>query len=270
MIFLVKGVINSVIFNTNMLYLTLNVDERIKLVKKAFTLAEVLITLGIIGVVAAITLPALIQKQQEKILVNQLKKSYSAFSQAFLMVVAENGPAESWDIGNDDTPEGANKLYNLFKPHLSVIEDCGANSGCFYQGTYKALNAPALQTQPSTYTRYARGRLSDGTAFLFATRGSGCNADYSSDGSGRYSRICGQVYVDINGDKNPNQAGVDYFLFMITKDGIYPAGLKGYRNPYGLICQYNNTNNTNGPTCSGWVIMHENMDYLRRDISNEL
>ena len=40
-----------------------------------FTLAEVLITLGIIGVVAAITLPALIQKQQEKILVNQLKKS---------------------------------------------------------------------------------------------------------------------------------------------------------------------------------------------------
>ena len=68
MTFLVKGVIHSVICNTNMLYLALNVDKRIKMVKKAFTLAEVLITLGIIGVVAAMTLPALIQKQQENLL----------------------------------------------------------------------------------------------------------------------------------------------------------------------------------------------------------
>lgn len=240
------------------------------MVKKAFTLAEILITLGIIGVVAAMTLPALIQKQQEKILVNQLKKSYSAFSQAFLKVVAENGPAESWDIGNHATLGGANKLYNLFKPHLSVVEDCGINRGCFYTGTYKALNAPAFIWQPSTHTNYARGRLSDGTAFLFWSAGEGCNTDYSSDGSGRYSKICGVIYVDVNGDKSPNQAGVDYFMFIITKDGIYPAGLKGYKDMYGVICQYNNTSNTNGAVCSGWVITHENMDYLRRDISNEL
>ena len=238
--------------------------------RNGFTLAEVLITLGIIGVVAAMTLPALIQKQQEKILVNQLKKSYSVFSQAFLRVVAENGPAESWDIGNNNTSEGANKLYNLFKPHLSVVEDCGINRGCFYTGTYKALNAPAFSWNPSTISHYAKGRLSDGTAFLFWSGGTGCNLDFSSDGSGRYSRTCGAIYVDINGDKNPNQAGVDFFSFIITKDGIYPAGLKDYRSPSGTICQYNNTSSTNGIACSGWVITHENMDYLRRDISNEL
>ena len=47
---------------------------------KAFTLAEVLITLGIIGIVAAMTLPAIIQKQQDKITVTKLKKMYSVFN----------------------------------------------------------------------------------------------------------------------------------------------------------------------------------------------
>ena len=45
--------------------------------KKAFTLAEVLITLGVIGVVSAITMPTLIQNQQEKVLINQLKVANS-------------------------------------------------------------------------------------------------------------------------------------------------------------------------------------------------
>ena len=57
--------------------------------KKAFTLAEVLITLGVIGVVAAMTLPSLIQKHNEKVIVTQLKKVYSTFSQAYKMAEAK-------------------------------------------------------------------------------------------------------------------------------------------------------------------------------------
>lgn len=59
--------------------------------KKAFTLAEVLITLGIIGIVAAITLPAVINKIEDKQFKSAFKKQYSAVSQAMLKVYADEG-----------------------------------------------------------------------------------------------------------------------------------------------------------------------------------
>lgn len=62
--------------------------------KKAFTLAEVLITLGIIGVVASMTLPALIQKNNEKQIVVRLKKLYSMLQQAHLNIINEYGPLD--------------------------------------------------------------------------------------------------------------------------------------------------------------------------------
>ncbi len=62
--------------------------------KKAFTLAEVLITLGIIGVVASMTLPALIQKNNEKQIVVRLKKLYSMLQHAHLNIINEYGPLD--------------------------------------------------------------------------------------------------------------------------------------------------------------------------------
>lgn len=237
--------------------------------KYGFTLAEVLITLGIIGVVAAMTLPTLIQKQQEKIAVNQLKKSYTVFSQAFLNAVAENGPAESWDIGTQDSQEGADMLYKIFKPYLLKVKDCGKSDGCFYNGTYKALNAPAFEWQPAPNKCYSRGILADGTSFAFWSGGSGCKMDNSMDGTGKYSKSCGYLIVDINGEKQPNRAGVDFFSFVITKYGVIPSGGYNFKNFYGEICKYNDTSTKNGRACSGWVILQGNMDYLRRDISND-
>lgn len=58
--------------------------------KTAFTLAEVLITLGIIGIVAAMTLPALIQHYEKMVLKNQFKKSYSVFFNAVKLAQAKN------------------------------------------------------------------------------------------------------------------------------------------------------------------------------------
>ncbi len=55
----------------------------------AFTLAEVLITLGIIGIVAAMTLPTIIQKQQEKVLINQLKVANSTISNMQLLAAKD-------------------------------------------------------------------------------------------------------------------------------------------------------------------------------------
>ena len=65
--------------------------------KKGFTLAEVLITLGIIGVVAAMTMPALVGNYKKNVTVNRLKKFYTVMSQATNIAIAKNGPMESWD-----------------------------------------------------------------------------------------------------------------------------------------------------------------------------
>ena len=99
------------------------------MIRKAFTLAEVLITLGIIGIVAAMTLPAVVSKYKEKVLVERLKQTYSIFSQAFLRAVQENGPADSWDLGEATTMEGAEKLYDILAPYLRVGEPCRGENG---------------------------------------------------------------------------------------------------------------------------------------------
>ena len=77
---------------------------KIQAFKKAFTLAEVLITLGIIGVVAAMTIPTLINAQQEKATITKLKKTYSVLQQALLSAQQEYGDVPSWGfVGNYQT-----------------------------------------------------------------------------------------------------------------------------------------------------------------------
>ena len=69
--------------------------------KKAFTLAEVLITLTIIGVIAALTIPNLLQKHQEQETVTRLKKAYSTLSQTTAKAIADNGPISTWEVDNE-------------------------------------------------------------------------------------------------------------------------------------------------------------------------
>lgn len=98
--------------------------------KCAFTLAEVLITLGIIGVVAAMTLPILISNNNKKVAETQLKQAYSLLNQALKLSEAENGSAIYWDwsiMGNGTsvmtTPEGQSAFFDTyFKPYLKKIK----------------------------------------------------------------------------------------------------------------------------------------------------
>ena len=63
----------------------------------AFTLAEVLITLGIVGVVAVMTMPTVIKHHQQQVTVNRLKHTYSTLSQAIKLSETENGFVKEWD-----------------------------------------------------------------------------------------------------------------------------------------------------------------------------
>lgn len=101
---------------------------------RAFTLAEVLITLGIIGIVVALTLPSLISRYKKKYVVNNLKTAYSILNQAILESSAENGDYHYWDFTNT-----VKFAETYIVPYLKTVKVCGTaisqtykyNSGCF-------------------------------------------------------------------------------------------------------------------------------------------
>ena len=80
--------------------------------KRAFTLAEILITLAIIGVVAALTLPTLIQNHKKQEVSSKLQKIYSMMNQAILMSEIDNGPKESWSNCYKNTEETPVNIIN--------------------------------------------------------------------------------------------------------------------------------------------------------------
>lgn len=234
--------------------------------KAAFTLAEVLITLVIVGIVAALTVPSLVAKYQEQQTISKLESAYSSLSQALRMAELHNGKIDTWDIGVKDTKEGSVKLYNYIAPELQKIKDCGDQRGCFAE-SYGNLKGNSYSWQPDSYNKYVRGRLNNGVSFLLWSAGSGCNVNYSKTHSGSLTRTCGSFQVDINGDKKPNRAGYDFFAFAITKDGLIPSGTKDYVSPYGSTCSLSSSNASSGSVCTAWVLYKKNFDYKRKEIS---
>ena len=101
------------------------------LCKSAFTLAEVLITLGIVGVVAAMTLPALIEKHQKLVFVTEIKYAYTIIANAFLASKAENGDPTGWDWGSDFSNTNIERIVKTYlSPYLNKAEEglTGANN----------------------------------------------------------------------------------------------------------------------------------------------
>lgn len=88
-------------------------------IKRGFTLAEVFITLVVIGIIVAITIPSLINKTNEQETVVGVKNAYSILSQAVNMAKTENGDLDTWFADNDNNKVG---FVNKLKPYLSVVK----------------------------------------------------------------------------------------------------------------------------------------------------
>lgn len=106
---------------------------------KAFTLAEVLITLGIIGVVASLTIPTLYNNFQKQATITKLKNAYTTLYQAIRLSEIDNGDVSQWNFGADNN---VNDISNWFNQYL----------------------APYLKyTKTETYSPYINVYLADGT-----------------------------------------------------------------------------------------------------------
>jgi len=228
--------------------------------KTAFTLAEVLITLGIIGVVAALVMPSLIANYKEKQTVVRLKKAYSILSQAYQRAVNDNGTPDNWGLVTGKP--GGNIILGNLAPYLNIQENCGTDPGCFPSSGYKYLSGPA---SPAPTADMAKAVLADGTSIYLTVVDATCSSNLGN--SPMLANYCGWIYVDINGLKSPNQVGKDLFVFTVTRSGIVPNGVQDETTyPFNSSCQ----TNSNGVGCTAWVIFNENLDYLHcNDLSWE-
>ena len=222
---------------------------------RAFTLAEVLITLGIISIVAALTIPSLVQKHRERVVVTKLKKNYSTIQQAYLMAVQELGTPDLWNLEMSGTDDTKNILYYL-KPYLKVTKYCGSKPNGCWEATLNLKGGTFMNMEGNS--TYSKAVLSDGSSILTSVVSASC-ASYSSD----VKELCGYYRVDINGTKQPNTLGKDVFTFYITKRGVVPAGTASEKNSgYSFENSCRDSSSHEGRGCTAWVIYNENMDYL--------
>ena len=186
--------------------------------KNAFTLAEVLIALTIIGVIAAITVPALIQRTNKQEYVSALQKAYSTLSQVTNQIIAEKGsPKSSCADCNDGWAYSQENIYNLYKTKLNVLKDCGTAAGCFHFKSIKGLNNKIVGGWCDQETGNRKMILTDGMMLLFRNVYPECNGASSNP---EEEQPCAAIAVDINGIKKPNIWGRDVFLLYITENGL--------------------------------------------------
>lgn len=187
----------------------------------AFTLAEVLITLGIIGVVAAMTLPTLIQNHQKQVYATQLKKSINVFENMLNKMKADEGVTEldqielfskgichGWDCDGFDGSNYADfsVIQETIAKYLKTAKICkvGECTATYKAETFKTKDNKTLSCGYS-------GNMSKWLGF------------YSTDGaiyyvySGSFNDL--DVKIDVNGEKGPNTYGRDVFSFY--EDGYH-------------------------------------------------
>ncbi len=206
--------------------------------KTAFTLAEVLITLGIIGVVAAMTLPTLIQQHQKQVYVTQLQKAVNTWDNMMRKM-----QADEWVTELKDT--------ELFSKAICSDYDCE----WFNNTDYNYVNYTALEEIIVKYLKTAKickqgectNEYKNDQTYKIKTANTinnsvcGYNSNffpakfigfYSVDGTIYYLGTAGfsalSVVIDVNGDKNPNTIGRDLFTFYLYNynnnyKGLSPA-----------------------------------------------
>lgn len=193
--------------------------------KQAFTLAEVLITLGIIGIVAALSIPTLIKDYKRAVSITKLKKTYSVLQQAIQRTVADNLGYSTVNFSDGDTQSMINWYNYYLKPNLRIQKDCIDTERCWHSaGVTKKLNGNTaiwdsgqkgiggniivFRTFDNVYVNL------DGAVATDIQNNFGVNMDESGL----------VLHVDVNGDEGPNVIGQDIFVFVFNNKVLVPAG----------------------------------------------
>ena len=215
----------------------------------AFTLAETLVVMGIIGVVAALTIPNLNQSTGDREKIAKVKKIYSNLEDAFGRATAIYGPIDEWfsnvPAGMDTLTRTGDRLTEFMK----VSKNCGREKkkGCL-NTTQKNMFDGGV-TNPDNTTTFYKFVLADGATVAI--------------------HPLGIIFVDIDGaNKGATQLGKDVFGFAYyyEHDGIIDALTVPRADNMAQYIGYltpKSQNEVNAFFATGWIIDYGNMDYLK-------
>lgn len=166
--------------------------------KFAFTLAEVLITLGILGIVASITTPTVIGNYKKKTYATKLKAVFYEINEALDLITTEEAKTRTLDtsLHTDILPDGTSVdgLDNFMNTYFTVVQKCVNGSGNCFAAKYNN----SVDNNPCTkYTAYV---LNNGAALCLH----------------RTPNHMVYFYIDINGVVGPNSSGRDIFYLRTT------------------------------------------------------
>lgn len=174
--------------------------------KKAFTLTELLVALGIIGAIAALSIPSLLNNINARMLTTQLKSTVGSIQQLATDQLVAN---KTKDLSDTDF-KSADSL--IVDKNFSIVKKCDTAGECWDQ-TYKKLSdmsvlnrIPGKDEGNMTTVKLKNGVL---LSYKLAT----------SEEFGDEDSAIGIFYVDVNGAEKPNILGRDYFAFYVSKKG---------------------------------------------------
>jgi prepilin-type N-terminal cleavage/methylation domain-containing protein len=230
--------------------------------KFAFTLAEVLITIGIIGVVAAMTIPNLMTAYKAQKLRTQFLKAYSTLAQTFRRMEAD-------DVNTDmrSSEYSANRFYKTFAKYVTGTTVCsdhdyGSNTkvpdGCYSYRIYQTYDEATYKTL-SRASKIRDGLFNNGELMLPDS-----TLIFFDDSPESEGWIGVTIYVDINGYKNPpNLLGYDFFVFEVVDGTVRPMGdinTTCYANKVSYCTSYLGMNNT--------IQAVNDTDYFKKIVKN--
>lgn len=179
--------------------------------KRGFTLAEVLIALTIVGVVAALTVPTFVSKNKNQAMASQLSVTVNAVENALTTMLAQEGVddlSES-EFFTDDLDK-LNDYLKVGKTGTSITDFYPSDKP--FRGI--ADNTPSALEQDITKIYQTKGG-----AILFYYK------DFTEDEFNTGTAVIGDMAIDVNGTAAPNRTGRDVFYFLVGADGsLYPYG----------------------------------------------
>ena len=220
----------------------------------AFTLAEVVLVMGIIGVVGVLAVTNAKKDTDTAEKVAQLKKTYDILNTAFAQAVMENGAIKTW--GTDGALPTTAEIEAVIAPYLKLLKNCGTGTGCWKEGKPLIYTGGESLYNLNSNTDYYKAILSNGASIALYNM---CYGEYN---------ICGaRVIVDVNGLKGLNMYGNDVFAFIVENDGsIHPAMIHSGYNPDANLAIGSFSNDdaaAGGSYATAWALKFGNMDYLK-------
>lgn len=189
---------------------------------KAFTLSEVLITLVIIGVIAAVTIPVVIANYNEYEKVAKIRKTYATLNNALSLAIVLGGDS-IFNVEANDFNTVKNYFNNYLKDRLSVTKVCYNQKGCWNSGDTKYLkggNVYYNRTGVGIGADIITAILADGTFINVDVYGSASIWTYFGTRVQNNGLV---IFFDINGERKPNVVGKDIFAVIYTTKGLVPV-----------------------------------------------